>query len=102
MADLLWCRKLFTERESFCRKRSCCSAMDSAKLASSRASKIRSTSRAGSYRVGGPVQELTCESRTRPERKLKSVSTVNWSHGAQTSCEVTGTIRKTGLLHFGT
>src|SRR5882672_10038361 len=41
--------------------------MDSARPASSQVSKIRSMSRASSYLVGGPVQELTCESKTRRE-----------------------------------
>src|SRR6267142_1064974 len=71
--------------------------MDSARPASSRVSKIGTMSRASSYLVGGPVQELTCESRTRQERKWKSGSTGNWSHGAPTSCGATGTIRKTRL-----
>src|SRR5580704_7503299 len=102
MAVLQWRRKLFTERETFCRKQNCFSAMDSVKLASSRVSKIRSIPRAGSYLAGGPVQELTCGSRTRPERRLKLGNTVNWSHGAPTLCEVTGTIRKTRLSHFET
>src|SRR5258708_37069746 len=76
--------------------------MDSARPASSQVSKIRSISKASSYLVGGLVQELICESRTKRERKWKSGSTVNWSHGAPTSCEATGTIRKTRLSHFET
>jgi hypothetical protein len=41
------------------------------------------TSRASSYLVGGPVQESICESRTKRERRWKSGSTENWSHGAR-------------------
>src|SRR5216684_1966019 len=76
--------------------------MDSARLAFSQGSKIRSMSKASSYLVGGLVQELTCESRTKWERKWKSGSTGNWSHGAPTSRGATGTIRKIRLSHFET
>src|SRR5216683_5040873 len=76
--------------------------MDSARPASLQVSKIRSMSRASSYLVGGPVQELTCESKTKQERKWKSGSTGNWSHEVPTSCGATGTIRKTRLSHFET
>src|SRR5215813_3454815 len=76
--------------------------MDSARPAFLQVSKITSMSKAGSYLVGGPVQELTCESRTRVERKSKLGSTGNWSHGAPTSCEATGTMQKTRLPHFET
>src|SRR6266403_6053947 len=76
--------------------------MDSARAASSRVFRIRNMSKASSYLVGGLVQELTCESRTKRERKWKSDSTGNWSHGDPTSCGATGTIRKTRLSHFET
>src|SRR2546430_15921245 len=76
--------------------------MGSARPASSRVLKIKNMSRASSYLVGGLVQELTCESRTKRERKWKSGSTGNWSHAAPTSCGATGTIRKTRLFHFET
>ena len=74
--------------------------MDSARPASSQVSKIRIMSKASSYLAGGLVQELTCESRTKRERKWKSGSTGNWSHGAPTSCEATGTIREDTALAF--
>src|SRR6266403_1273608 len=76
--------------------------MDSARPASSQASKIRNMSEASSYHVGGLVQELICESRTKWERKWKSGSTGNWSHGAPTSCGATGTMEKRRLSHFET
>src|SRR5271170_2655555 len=76
--------------------------MDSARPASSQVSKIRSMSRPSSYLADGPVQELTCESRTKWERKWKSGSAANWSHAAPTSWEAIGTIRKTRLSHFET
>src|SRR5580658_8033101 len=76
--------------------------MDSARQASSQVSKISSMSEASSYLVGGLVQELICASRTKRERKSKSGSTANWSHGAPTSCEAIGTIRKIRLSHFET
>src|SRR5258705_1983012 len=76
--------------------------MDSARPASSQVSKIRSMSKASSSLVGGLVQELICESRTKRERKGKSGSTGNWSHGAPTSCGATGTIQKTLLSHVET
>src|ERR1700693_1885138 len=76
--------------------------MDSPRPASSQVSKIESTSKASSYLVGGLVQELICESRTKRERKWKSGSTGNWSPRARTSCGATGTIHKTRLSHFET
>src|ERR1700722_15784689 len=68
--------------------------MDSARLASSRVSKTRSMSKVNSYHVDGSVQELTCEPKTRRERKWKSGSTVNWSLGVPTSSRAIGTMRK--------
>src|SRR4029077_1224392 len=76
--------------------------MDSAKPASSQVSKTKSMSKVSSYLVGDLVQELICESKTRPDRKWKSGSTANWSHGAPTSWAAIGTIRKTRLSHFET
>src|ERR1700756_3545834 len=76
--------------------------MDSARPASCQVSKIGNISKPVSYLVGGLVRGLTCESKTKREKKWKSDSTANWSHAAPTSCGVTGTIQKTRLSHFET
>src|ERR1700722_7257503 len=76
--------------------------MDSVRPDSLLVLKISNMSKADSYLVGGHVQELICESRTKQERKGTLDSTGNWSRAAPTSRGVTGTIQKTRLSHFET
>jgi len=63
MAVLQWRRNLSVAPESFCRKVKLLQCYGLSETGFLTGLEDRSMSRASSYLVGGPVQELTCESR---------------------------------------